>query len=114
MIIYNLQDSIFPVWKPPMITSTDVVRKIKYKFDLRKVGHCGTLDPFAEGVLIVLSGNKTQTSEEYMKSVKTYITTIIFGEETDTLDILGNIIRKDSANNKNFSIKDIQKVLEKK
>ena len=70
MIKLNLEDRIFPVWKPQMITSTDVVRKIKNTFDLNKVGHCGTLDPFAEGVLIIVSGNKTSESDRYMNSVK--------------------------------------------
>ena len=86
MIPPSSKDRIFPIWKPQMMTSTDVVRKIKNKFDLNKVGHCGTLDPFAEGVLIVLSGNKTVESEQYMKSIKTYRTTIIFGEETSLED----------------------------
>jgi len=44
----NSKDVIFPIWKPQMLTSTDVVRKIKSRFNLSKVGHCGTLDPFAE------------------------------------------------------------------
>ena len=49
---------------------------------------------FAEGVLIIVSGNKTTESEQYMKSIKTYRTTIVFGKETDTLDIDGEVIRK--------------------
>ena len=104
------KDRIFPIWKPQMMTSTDVVRKIKSKFDLNKVGHCGTLDPFADGVLIVLSGNKTTESEEYMASLKTYRTTIVFGKETDTLDRLGEVIKIDNSDN-NFNISDINKVL---
>ena len=106
------KDRIFPVWKPQMMTSTDVVRKIKNKFDLNKVGHCGTLDPFAEGVLIIVSGNKTTKSEQYMKSIKTYRTTIVFGKETDTLDRLGEVIKLDNNNN-NFTVSNINKVLNK-
>ena len=103
MITPSSKDRIFPVWKPQMMTSTDVVRKIKNKFDLNKVGHCGTLDPFAEGVLIVLSGNKTAEAEQYMESLKTYRTTIVFGKETDTLDRLGEVIKIDNSNN-NFNV----------
>ena len=112
MIPPNSKDRIFPIWKPQMMTSTDVVRKIKNKFDLNKVGHCGTLDPFAEGVLIVLSGNKTTESGEYMASLKTYRTTIVFGKETDTLDRLGEVIKIDNSNN-NFNVVNINKVLRK-
>ena len=106
----NSKDVIFPIWKPQMLTSTDVVRKIKSRFNLSKVGHCGTLDPFAEGVLIVLSGNKTLESDKYMNTVKTYRATIVFGEETDTLDILGKTIRVKALENK-FSDQDIKKIL---
>ena len=107
----SIQNSIFPIWKPQMITSTDVVRKIKNKFDLKKVGHCGTLDPFAEGVLIILSGDKTRSSEEYMKSIKTYRAIVTFGEETDTLDVLGEVIKRDSTSKKEITINDVEKVL---
>ena len=106
----NSQDAIIPIWKPQMITSTDIVRKVKSQFDFDKVGHCGTLDPFAEGVLVILSGNKTSKSDHYMNSVKTYRTTIVFGRETDTLDRLGEIIRVDDSSN-SFTEDDIRSVL---
>ena len=51
------------------------------------------------------------TSEKYMKSVKTYRATIILGEQTDTLDVLGKIIKKDFNNRENFSIKEVEKIL---
>lgn len=104
------KDAIFPIWKPQMITSTDVVRKVKSRFNLSKVGHCGTLDPFAEGVLIILSGNKTLESSKYMNTVKTYRATIVLGTETDTLDVLGKTIRVKALENR-FSNQDIEKVL---
>ena len=104
------KDAIFPIWKPQMITSTDVVRKVKSRFNLSKVGHCGTLDPFAEGVLIVLSGNKTLESNKYMNTVKTYRATIVLGRETDTLDVLGETIRVKALEDR-FSNQDIEKVL---
>ena len=72
------QNNIFPVWKPQMISSGDVVKTIKSKLNLKKVGHCGTLDPFAEGLLIVVSGSETESSDKYMSYVKTYETVILF------------------------------------
>jgi len=111
MITADSKDMIFPVWKPQMMTSTDVVRKIKKKFHLDKVGHCGTLDPFAEGILIILSGSKTSDSDKYMDSIKTYITTIVLGEQTDTLDRLGKIIRFNYDSD--FSEEDVKNILKK-
>ena len=106
----NLEDTIIPIWKPQMVTSTDIVRRIKSKFDFNKVGHCGTLDPFAEGVLLLLSGTKTSQSDHYMNSVKKYRTTIVFGEETDTLDRLGEVIRV-ADKSKSFALEDIKNTL---
>ena len=91
-----MKDNIYPIWKPRMMTSGDVVRKIKKKFKLDKVGHCGTLDPFAEGVLIILANERTSESDMYMSHKKTYITTICLGEEKDTLDLTGQTMRVDS------------------
>ena len=88
------QNNIFPVWKPQALSSGDVVKIIKSKLKLKKVGHCGTLDPFAEGLLIVVSGSETSNSEKYMSDIKTYRTVISLGTETDTLDNTGQVIRK--------------------
>ena len=91
----NSDNNIYPIWKPENITSTDVVKKIKKKYNLNKAGHCGTLDPFAEGVLVILSNENTAHSEFYMNKVKTYVATIILGVQTDTLDSTGRIIYRD-------------------
>lgn len=106
----NLEDGVLPIWKPEMLTSTDVVRRVKSVLNLHKVGHCGTLDPFAEGILILLSGDKTTESDHYMDSLKTYKTTILLGSQTDTLDRLGEVIKTDD-NYRNFREKDVESVL---
>ena len=54
-------NSIFPVWKPAGITSYDVIRKLKTVYKGVKIGHCGTLDPFAEGVLVICTGKMTKS-----------------------------------------------------
>ena len=86
-------NGIIPVWKPVNITSYDIIRKIKSIDNSYKVGHCGTLDPFAEGVVIICLGDSTKKSLTYMNKVKTYIATIVFGKETDTLDHTGRVIK---------------------
>ena len=86
-------DAILNVWKPIGWTSFDVVKKIKGYVNPSKVGHAGTLDPFAEGVLIVCIGKMTKRVESLMDHKKEYIATIQLGSETDTLDIEGKVIK---------------------
>ena len=87
-------NNVFSVWKPPAITSFDIVRKIKSLNISNKVGHCGTLDPFAEGVVVICTGSETSNSSYYMEKKKKYLAKIIFGKETDTLDLTGQVIKQ--------------------
>ena len=92
--------NIYSIWKPPGITSYDVIRKIKKTYsNLDKIGHCGTLDPFAEGVLLVCTGTKVKESSDYMKLSKTYIANFVFGKETDTLDSTGIVFKENLKKN---------------
>ncbi len=76
--------------KPPDCTSHDVVAILRKSLGIKKVGHCGTLDPFATGVLIIAINDATRLIE-YLPSDKTYLAKIKFGIETDTDDITGKI-----------------------
>ncbi len=87
-------DAIVPVWKPVDWTSFDVVRKMKSFVKPSKVGHSGTLDPFAEGVLILCIGKKTSEVESLMNLKKTYVATVKLGITTDTLDPTGTFSEK--------------------
>jgi len=80
--------------KPLGFTSTDIVRIIKKKFNVKKVGHGGTLDPMATGILPIAIGEATKTVSYLMNSKKTYTFTVKWGEETDTDDSTGNIINQ--------------------
>ena len=105
--------NIYSVWKPSGITSYDVIRKIKKNYkSLNKIGHCGTLDPFAEGVLLICTGNKVKDSSKYMNLMKTYIADFIFGEETDTLDSTG-VTYKKSIKKPTISVKSLENTLNK-
>jgi tRNA pseudouridine55 synthase len=86
-------DAILNVWKPIGWTSFDVVKKIKGFVRPSKVGHAGTLDPFAEGVLVICIGRMTKKVESLMDHEKEYIATIQLGSETDTLDTEGKVIK---------------------
>jgi len=80
---------IINVYKPLGITSFDVVRKVRKASNIRKVGHAGTLDPFASGVLLMCIGPDTKKNDELMELMKEYEGVIHFGITTDTYDCEG-------------------------
>ena len=83
---------ILNVNKPIGWTSADVVRKVKRLTGGRKVGHGGTLDPFAEGVLIIGTDKDTKMLTSVTSSNKTYKAVLQLGKETDTLDVTGTVV----------------------
>lgn len=85
-------NGIFFINKESGQTSHDVVQQIKKKFSLLKVGHTGTLDPLAEGLLLILVGKATKLNFLFEKLDKKYQGTIIFNHEYDTLDVEGKLI----------------------
>ena len=78
--------------KPVGWTSFDVVNKIKKALRIKKVGHTGTLDPFASGLLILVTGRATREAAKFQNLPKTYEGTIVLGRTTDTLDVEGQFI----------------------
>ena len=102
-------NEIIPIWKPIDWTSFDVVKKIRNQIKPSKVGHAGTLDPFAEGVLMLCTGEYTKKVESFMDKEKEYEATIKLGIETDTLDLTGKITKKNLI--PNLTSKKINKVL---
>lgn len=86
-------DAILPVYKPVGMTSFDVIRQFKRAVHPDfKVGHGGTLDPFAEGVLLLLLGKATKKMSELSTLPKTYLAKAKLGASSDTLDCTGIII----------------------
>lgn len=85
---------IIVVNKEKNITSFDVVNKISNILGIKRIGHTGTLDPMAEGVLIITIGKATKIAELLTSEYKEYEASAVLGIETDTLDITGNIIDK--------------------
>ncbi len=85
-------DGALLIDKPAGPTSHDVVDAIRRRFGIKKVGHCGTLDPNATGLLIIVLGRGTKLSEKMMSDDKVYEGTVKFGETTDSYDADGEII----------------------
>ncbi len=78
--------------KPKGITSHDVVGMMRKRFGTRRVGHTGTLDPMATGVLPICIGNATRAADMLIESDKEYIAEFVLGKTTDTLDIEGQVL----------------------
>lgn len=85
--------------KPANITSRDVINQLTKILNTKKIGHTGTLDPIATGVLVICIGKYTKLCEVLTSTYKEYIATIKLGLKTDTLDITGNILNKEEIHN---------------
>lgn len=95
-------------------TSRDVVNIISKKLKTKKVGHTGTLDPLATGVLVICVNKATKLVEVLTSSDKEYVATMKLGIKTDTGDITGNIIEKSNITPTNEEIKNIFRTFPKK
>ncbi len=96
------------VYKPAGMTSHDVVAVLRRITKIKQIGHTGTLDPFAEGVLPVCIGKATRLIE-YLSDDKAYIATVQFGSSTTTYDIEGDIV---NSSDKKVDLEGIEKNLE--
>ncbi len=99
---------VLVVNKKKNMTSRDVVNEISHLLGIKKIGHTGTLDPIAEGVLVLTIGKATKLGEILSSSSKEYIATVEIGKLTDTLDITGKILKQKECTKKI----DYQKLLE--
>jgi tRNA pseudouridine55 synthase len=90
-------DGVLLIDKPAEWTSHDVVAKIRNHFRLNKVGHGGTLDPNATGLIMILIGRGTKLSAKIMGSDKTYEGEILLGVETDSQDTDGEVVAEKDA-----------------
>src|SRR6266581_8673020 len=89
---FSALDGALLIDKPSGPTSHDVVDAIRRHFDIKKAGHCGTLDPNATGLLIIVLGRGTKLSEKLMSEDKVYEGTMKFGEATDSYDADGELV----------------------
>ncbi len=100
-------NGILVVNKPKGITSFDVIRKVSKILGIKKIGHTGTLDPLASGVLILVIGKACKLSNEILSHEKEYIATVKIGVFTDTLDTDGKVLKTSNDKVPN----DIEEVL---
>ena len=101
-------DGVLLVRKPKGMTSRDVVNKLSNILKTKKIGHTGTLDPLAEGVLVLCVNKGTKLVEFLTEHNKTYIATCLLGVYTETLDIESEILNDTDTN---FTTDEIKEVL---
>ncbi|MBQ7703148.1 MAG: tRNA pseudouridine(55) synthase TruB [Firmicutes bacterium] len=89
-----IKDGIINVYKPCGMTSNDVIYKLRQIIGIRKIGHTGTLDPMAEGVLPVLINRASRINEYLDRDLKTYEASLILGIRTDSLDVTGKVLEE--------------------
>jgi len=102
-------NGVLLVNKPIDFTSRDVVNKLTKIFNTKKIGHTGTLDPIATGVLVICIGRSTKLCDILTSKYKEYIATIKLGTKTDTLDTMGTILEEQEV--KKYTKEEITKVL---
>ena len=103
-------NGILLVNKPINYTSRDVVNKLTKVFNTKKIGHTGTLDPIATGVLVICIGKSTKLCDLLTSKYKEYIATIKLGIKTDTLDTMGKVLEEQEI--KSYTKEEITKVLD--
>jgi tRNA pseudouridine55 synthase len=94
MSLTTTPDGVLLVDKAEGMTSHDVVALVRRQLQIRKVGHCGTLDPIATGLLILTLGRGTKIQDLLMSEDKEYVGTLLLGKTTDTQDRAGNVIEQ--------------------
>jgi len=87
-------EDILLIDKPVGITSFDVIRRLRKELGIKKMGHAGTLDPLASGLMIIGVGSGTKKLNEYIKLPKEYITEILLGEKRSTGDMEGMVLEE--------------------
>ena len=89
----NSKNGILLVNKEAGISSFDIIKRLRKISGIKRIGHCGTLDPFAEGLMIILLGKATKIASYLTKAQKTYHVKMEFGNQTNTGDLTGEIIQ---------------------
>ena len=95
-------------WKPPLLSSNSYLKEIKNRFNIRKMGYSGTLDPFASGTLVIASGKYTKLLPHFQLEPKEYIATLHLGAFSKSLDVSGI---ESITEIKSFSISEIHDAL---
>ncbi len=103
---------ILLVNKPVGITSFDIIRKLRRILNIKQLGHAGTLDPFAEGLMQILVGKATKIAQYLTNYDKSYLVTMQFGIKTDTGDSTGKIIEEEEIGPLAIEVEELKRQVE--
>jgi len=103
-----MEDILF-IDKPKGMSSFDVIRVLRKKLKIKKMGHAGTLDPQATGLLIIGVGKGTKKLKEFAQLSKTYLMEVLIGQRTETGDFEGKVVEEKEV--KKVDIKKVKKIL---
>ena len=106
-----MMEGIIVVDKPDGMTSHDVVAKVRKRFNMRRVGHAGTLDPLATGVLVLLLGKATKLFNKFVAFDKAYRATLILGLQTTSADTEGEVTQE--LSHAHITRQDVEKAFKK-
>mgnify|MGYP005843733395 CR=1 FL=1 len=109
---FGAVSGVFVYNKPVGITSHDAVYKFRKHLGTKKVGHAGTLDPFADGILVILAGKATKLSDKLLNKDKEYIARVLLGVETNSGDPEGDITESINSEIK-LDLPEMSKVMER-
>lgn len=109
---HYIEPDILLVHKPVGITSFDVIRKLRRILGTRKIGHAGTLDPLAHGLMIIGINTGTKKLTNYLKLPKTYIAEVLVGKSTTTGDLEGDIVQEKYVEKIDMKSADIQTAID--
>lgn len=102
-------EAVYLINKPLGWTSFDVVKKVRNALRIKKVGHAGTLDPLATGLLIVCAGKKTKSIDTYQAQEKEYTGTFVLGKTTESFDLEKEVI--EVADPSHVRLEDVEKAV---
>jgi tRNA pseudouridine55 synthase len=105
----NVMENILFIDKPKGMTSFDVIRVLRKKLKIKKMGHAGTLDPQATGLLIIGIGEGTKKLKEFANLPKTYLMEVLLGQRTETGDLEGKLMEEKEV--KKIDIEKVKKIL---
>ena len=105
---HYIEDDVLLVHKPIGISSFDVIRKLRPIFNTKKIGHAGTLDPLARGLMIVGINAGTKKMNTYLKLPKTYIAEVLIGKSTTTGDREGEVLKEVYIGKSDLKDKDVE------
>lgn len=108
---HDNHDGILCVIKPVGISSFSFMRQVQKKLGIKKIGHLGTLDPNACGVLVLLCGKATKLNQQLSGGTKVYRSIFTFGIETDTLDTAGEVVARSEIIPTQKQVKDLLSTL---